>query len=114
VATTDSIDGQVYLVKSKQGAVCIDTGAGRWVDTILTAARQNETDPSTNAGLDVTHAHADHAGGTAAGQERRPGIKVAMAAESAGVDEINPVPSDLGELVGSRSPMRHRHVGSGS
>src|SRR5437867_474996 len=83
LATTDSIDSQVYLVRTADGAICIDAGAGASVDAILAAASRDGTDPNTIGWLYVTHAHADHAGGVAAWQERLPRIKVAMAGEAA-------------------------------
>jgi glyoxylase-like metal-dependent hydrolase (beta-lactamase superfamily II) len=83
LATTDPNDCQVYLIRTAQGAVCIDAGSGGSVDAILHACRSDGVDPATIRWLFVTHAHADHAGGAAAWQERLPDVKVAMAYECA-------------------------------
>jgi hydroxyacylglutathione hydrolase len=80
---TDPTDSQVYLVRTARGAVCVDAGSGGSIDRILEACVADDVDPVSITWLFLTHAHADHAGGAAAWQERLPGIKVAMAAESA-------------------------------
>ena len=88
LATTDPTDSQVYLVRTATGAICVDAGSGGSVDAILKACREDGVDPSSIGWLFLTHAHADHAGGAAAWQERLPEIKVAIAAETA--DWIGP------------------------
>jgi hydroxyacylglutathione hydrolase len=82
--TTDPIDSQVYLVRSSDGLLVVDAGAGRSVDRILENVRDDGFDPGSIRWLFLTHAHADHAGGGAAWRQAIPTIRIALSAETAG------------------------------
>ncbi len=92
LATTDAIDSQVYLVDGRDGYLCVDAGAGRSIDAILSAARRDGLDPEAIRWVVLTHGHADHAGGAAAWRRALPGVRLAASGEVggwlAGGDEV--------------------------
>jgi hydroxyacylglutathione hydrolase len=81
--TTDRLDSQVYLVRTADGFVVIDAGAGRSVKTILANVRDDGLDPGDIRWLFLTHAHGDHAGGGSAWRDELPGVRIAVSSESA-------------------------------
>jgi glyoxylase-like metal-dependent hydrolase (beta-lactamase superfamily II) len=83
-ATTDPIDSQVYLVDTGDGFACIDAGAGRSLDRILTEVRSDGLASQRIRWVLLTHGHADHAGGAAAWRRAVPGIQIAASGQVAG------------------------------
>ncbi|HLO36179.1 MAG TPA: MBL fold metallo-hydrolase [Candidatus Deferrimicrobium sp.] len=81
--TTDPLDSQVYLVRTADEFVVVDSGAGRSVERILANVIADGCDPARLSWLFLTHAHADHAGGGAAWKAALPGIRIAVSAEAA-------------------------------
>jgi glyoxylase-like metal-dependent hydrolase (beta-lactamase superfamily II) len=81
--TTDRLDSQVYLVRTADGFVVIDAGAGRSVQTILANVRDDGMDPGDIRWLFLTHAHGDHAGGGAAWRVELPAVRIAVSSEAA-------------------------------
>jgi len=77
LATTDSIDSQVYLVDGGDGYLCVDAGAGRSIEAILAAVREDGLDPEAIRWVVITHGHADHAGGAAAWRRALPTVQLA-------------------------------------
>jgi len=84
LATTDTIDSQVYLVDGGDGYLCVDAGAGRSIEAILAAVREDGLDPEAIRWVVLTHGHADHAGGAAAWRGALPKVKLAASAEVGG------------------------------
>lgn len=73
---TDALDCHVYLIDGGEEAGLIDIGAGFGVDMILENAAAAGVPPEKIRYVLLTHAHADHAGGTANLKERLPHLKV--------------------------------------
>lgn len=62
---TDDYDCHVYLLDGGDELALVDTGAGMGVPQIVANIRAHGFDPSRVKHLLLTHAHGDHAGGTA-------------------------------------------------
>ena len=78
---TDVLDAQVYLTTTEAGHVVVDAGAGRSVQAILAAARNDGIDPARITWVLLTHGHGDHAGGAAAWKRAIPGVRIAASAQ---------------------------------
>jgi hydroxyacylglutathione hydrolase len=84
LVTSDPIDSQVYLVDTGDGLACIDAGAGRSVERILTEVRADGLVPEEIRWVLLTHGHADHAGGAAAWRRRLPDVRIGASVSVAG------------------------------
>lgn len=62
---TDDGDCHIYLIDGGRELAMIDAGAGMGVPAVLENIREHGFEPSQVRHLLLTHAHADHAGGTA-------------------------------------------------
>src|SRR4051794_7307857 len=69
-AMTDMLDCNVYLIDCGGELALIDAGAGRDIDALLDVVRADGLDPNLIRHVLLTHAHGDHAGGSAALHER--------------------------------------------
>ncbi len=58
--------GNVYIVKTDNGAFLVDTGNKSFYKKILKALKSNNITPETLKFIFITHAHYDHAGSAAA------------------------------------------------
>jgi hydroxyacylglutathione hydrolase len=74
VSLTDMLDCNVWLFDTGDGLALFDTGAGRDVSAILAEIEAGGLDPAQLRHIFLTHAHADHSGGTTALRELVPGI----------------------------------------
>jgi hydroxyacylglutathione hydrolase len=63
-------DCSVYAIDTRDGVVLIDVGCGLEPELIQTNLRNDGLDPTRIAAVVLTHAHADHAGGSYAWQQR--------------------------------------------
>ena len=81
---SDRLDAQIYVVDTSDGLVAIDAGAGRRVDAVVDAIRDDGLDPSSVRWLLLTHAHADHAGGAAGWRRAMPQVEVLASPDVAG------------------------------
>ncbi len=62
---TDHYDCNIFLFDTGASCVVFDFGAGMGVEKILAVCRDDGLDPNRIDHLFLTHAHADHGGGTA-------------------------------------------------
>lgn len=76
-------DCHVYLLDGGEELALVDAGIGPGQSEILEHVRRDGFDPARIRYLLLTHAHADHAGGTAALSETLPDLQVSAAPESA-------------------------------
>lgn len=84
IGECDGIPFNVYLLRHDGHSWLIDAGLAHTPAEIIFPALQTEAGrPSTVELLAVTHAHADHCGGTAALAQRVPALKVAALPETA-------------------------------
>ena len=83
---THRLDAHVYLVRAPDHHVLVDCGAGIEPGAILQCLRADGLDPGAVGSILLTHAHGDHAGGTAALQ-RATGASVYAAPRTASIVE---------------------------
>ena len=79
---SDSYDCHIYLIDGGSSYALIDAGAGRNIDLIIRNMVEDGLRPEKLRYLLLTHAHADHAGGSAEWRERL-GVKVAASPTAA-------------------------------
>lgn len=65
VSLTDGYDCNCWLIETGDGLVLFDTGAGRDTGSLLSEISRSGLDPADLRHIFLTHAHADHSGGTA-------------------------------------------------
>ncbi len=81
---TDRMDCNIYLMRTGDFFVLIDSGGGMGADQVVDNIRGHGVDPARVEWLLLTHAHGDHAAGAAPLKQRLPHLKVALSAEAAG------------------------------
>lgn len=80
---TDRWDAHAYLIDGGAEAALVDVGCGRGVDALLGNVEAAGVAPGRLRHLLLTHAHADHCGGTAAVRDRLPDVRVTASPEVA-------------------------------
>jgi glyoxylase-like metal-dependent hydrolase (beta-lactamase superfamily II) len=82
---SDALDCNVFLVTDGQEHHIFDSGAGRDVDALSGAMRDDGLDPAGLRTLFLTHGHADHSGGAAALAARFPRLTVVSGQRTAAI-----------------------------
>ena len=80
---THPLDCNAWLIETEDGLLLFDTGAGVDPDAVIAEMSAGGADPSRLRHIFLTHAHADHSGGTATLIERFTGVTLHAGAKAA-------------------------------
>ncbi len=104
VNLTDPFDCHIYLIDGGDELAIVDVGSGFGIDAILENVRRDGYDPARISHVILTHAHGDHAGGSArmlAALDDRPMVYLSSErAEALRTGDEVAVSIDIGKTVG--------------